>query len=143
MAENNNKNETPRWLENQNAQIERATALIKQFGSSVEFVVAKDRTFLDEVITPLKNIDSAVDFLYRQEGRGINSEDIATFRKDYAELIDLISKVENLAVGLLAKTNVRVDNRNLARKIRDAKRNNTKKPLSKTNKEEKEVKKAS
>lgn len=143
MAENNIKNELPRWLENQNAQIERAIGLIKQFGSAVEFVVAKDRTFLDEVIAPLKNIDNAVDFLYRQEGRGINSEDIATFRKDYAELISSISKVENLAVELLAKTNVRVDNRNLARKIRDAKRNNTKKPLAKTNKEEKEEKKAS
>lgn len=116
------RKEIPLWQVTQNAQIERATSLIKLHGSNVEFVVSKDRSFLNEAITPLTNIDGAIDYIYRQEGRGINTTDVANFRKDYADLISLISKVELTAVNLLAKAGVRVDNRNLDRKIREARK---------------------
>ncbi len=117
--ENNQTNvvEVPRWLQAQNSQIERATSLIKEHGANVEFLVLKDRMFLDETITPLTNIDGAMDFLYRLEGRGIDAESIALFKEEYAGMVAKINSVESLAIELLSQTNVRVDNRNLGRKI--------------------------
>lgn len=143
--ENNQTNvvEVPRWLQAQNSQIERATSLIKEHGANVEFLVLKDRMFLDETITPLTNIDGAMDFLYRLEGRGIDAESIALFKEEYAGMVAKINSVESLAIELLSQTNVRVDNRNLGRKIQAFKKAEySKKQASEKAKKEKKEDKA-
>ncbi len=122
MAENNANEQVPRWQSIQNEQIQRATNLIKEHGSNVEFVVVKDRIFLNETINPLLNIDSAMNYLYRLEGRGIDSKDISKFKTDYLELVKKISDVESMAVKLLAGTNVRTDSRFLNRKLQIARK---------------------
>lgn len=131
--------EVPRWLQAQNSQIERAISLIKEHGANVEFLVFKDRMFLNETINPLTNIDGAMDFLYRLEGRGIDAQSIALFKEKYAEMVEKISSVESLAVELLSQTDVRVDNRNLSRKIQAFKKAkyNEKQALHKNKKVEK------
>lgn len=140
----NNQNteiEVPRWLQAQNSQIEKATILIKEHGANVEFLVFKDRMFLNETINPLTNIDGSMDFLYRLEGRGIDAKSISLFKKEYAEMVEKISSVESLAVELLSQTDVRVDNRNLSRKIQAFKKAKYNKKGS-VKKEEKAVKTA-
>lgn len=67
--------EIPRWQFLQNESITRATNLIKEHGANVEFLVIKDKQFLAETVIPIENIDESMDYLYRLEGRGINTED--------------------------------------------------------------------
>ena len=118
MAENqDNGQEIPRWRQAQDDSIRKATTLIKEFGINVQFLVIKDRKFLEEIVRPTENIDEAMDFLYRLEGRGISSEDIANFRREYSFLCEQFKAVENIAVELLAKAKVRTTNQNLNRKI--------------------------
>lgn len=107
----------PRWRVLQNESIERATNLIKEHGSNVEFLVIKDKQFLAETVRPIENIDESMDYLYRLEGRGINSEDIQNFKKEYQLMCEQIKKVENIAVELLSRARVRTTNFNLNRKI--------------------------
>ena len=76
------RDEIPRWRVFQNESIERATSLIKEHGSNVEFLVIKDKQFLSETVRPIENIDEAMDYLYRLEGRGITSSDIQKFRNE-------------------------------------------------------------
>lgn len=107
----------PRWRVLQNESIERATNLIKEHGSNVEFLVIKDKQFLAETVRPIENIDESMDYLYRLEGRGINSDDIQNFKKEYQLMCEQIKKVENIAVELLSRARVRTTNFNLNRKI--------------------------
>lgn len=112
-----NRDAVPRWRVLQNESIERATNLIKEHGSNVEFLVIKDKQFLAETVRPIENIDESMDYLYRLEGRGINSEDIQNFKKEYQLMCEQIKKVENIAVELLSRARVRTTNFNLNRKI--------------------------
>lgn len=107
----------PRWRVLQNESIERVTNLIKEHGSNVEFLVIKDKQFLAETVRPIENIDESMDYLYRLEGRGINSDDIQNFKKEYQLMCEQIKKVENIAVELLSRARVRTTNFNLNRKI--------------------------
>lgn len=119
------KKETPRWQQLQNENIERAARLIKENGPNVEFLVIKDKFFLAETVKPIENIDEAMDFLYRLEGRGINSEDIQKFRSEYQMMCDQIKLVESLAVEYLAAARVKTTNFALNRKIRDFRKKDT------------------
>jgi hypothetical protein len=109
--------EIPRWQFLQNESITRATNLIKEHGANVEFLVIKDKQFLAETVRPIENIDESMDYLYRLEGRGINTEDIQKFRSEYQMMCEQIKTVENMAVEFLSKARVRTSNRNLNRKI--------------------------
>jgi len=111
------ENITPRWRVLQNQSIERATNLIKEHGSNVEFLVIKDKQFLLETVRPIENIDEAMDYLYRLEGRGITSDDIQKFRNEYQIMCEQIKVVENLVVEFLSKARIRTSNFNLNRKI--------------------------
>lgn len=119
LVENNttNKDTLPRWRMLQNESIERATNLIKEHGSNVEFLVIKDKQFLAETVRPIENIDEAMDYLYRLEGRGINSDNIQNFKNEYQLMCEQIKKTENIAIELLSKARVRTTNFNLNRKI--------------------------
>lgn len=112
-----NKDTLPRWRMLQNESIERATNLIKEHGSNVEFLVIKDKQFLAETVRPIENIDEAMDYLYRLEGRGINSDNIQNFKNEYQLMCEQIKKTENIAIELLSKARVRTTNFNLNRKI--------------------------
>lgn len=116
--------EIPRWRVAQEESIRRATALIKEHGANVEFLVIKDKQFLAETVRPIENIDESMDYLYRLEGRGINSDDISKFRKEYALMCEQIKEVEDLAVALLNKGKVRTGNQNLNRKIQRLRKQN-------------------
>lgn len=120
--------EIPRWRAAQEESIRRATALIKEHGANVEFLVIKDKQFLAETVRPIENIDEAMDYLYRLEGRGINSDDISKFRKEYALMCEQIKEVEDLAVALLNKGKVRTGNQNLNRKIQRLRKQNEEAP---------------
>ncbi len=109
--------EVPRWRLAQEESIRRATALVKEHGPNVEFLVIKDKQFLAETVRPIENIDEAMDYLYRLEGRGINSEDIAKFKSGYSLMCEQIKVVEDIAVELLSKAKVRTKNQNLNRKV--------------------------
>jgi len=111
------ENITPRWRVLQNQSIERATNLIKEHGSNVEFLVIKDKQFLLETVRPIENIDEAMDYLYRLEGRGIASDDIQKFRNEYQIMCEQIKVVENIVVEFLSKARIRTSNFNLNRKI--------------------------
>lgn len=117
------RDETPRWRVLQNESIERATNLIKEHGSNVEFLVIKDKQFLSETVRPIENIDEAMDYLYRLEGRGITSDDIQKFRSEYQTMCEQIKTVENIAVELLSRARVRTSNFNLNRKVQRFGRN--------------------
>lgn len=119
--------QVPRWQELQQQQIQKAIELIKTHGQDVEFLVIKDRMFMRETINPLVNIDTAMNFLYRLEGRGITSANITKFKKEYLSMVEKIKKVEETAVEMLAKTSTRTDNRFLNRKIVQERRKNNKK----------------
>lgn len=129
--------EIPRWQFLQNENIARATTLIKENGANVEFLVIKDKQFLAETVRPIENIDEAMDYLYRLEGRGINSENIQKFKSEYQMMCEQIKTVENIAVEYLAKARIRTSNRNLNRKIQKISRASNK--ASTDDKEEKAV----
>jgi hypothetical protein len=111
------RDEIPRWRVFQNESIERATSLIKEHGSNVEFLVIKDKQFLSETVRPIENIDESMDYLYRLEGRGITSSDIQKFRSEYKTMCEQIKTVENIAVEILSRARVRTSNLNLNRKV--------------------------
>lgn len=124
MAEELKQIEIPKWRAAQEESIRRATALIKEHGANVEFLVIKDKQFLAETVKPIENIDEAMDYLYRLEGRGINSEDISKFRTAYTLMCEMIQEAENIAVELLNKAKIRTSNQNLNRKIQKLRRQN-------------------
>lgn len=83
----------------------------------------KDKQFLSETVRPIENIDEAMDYLYRLEGRGITSDDIQKFRSKYQTMCEQIKTVENIAVELLSRARVRTSNFNLNRKVQRFGRN--------------------
>lgn len=119
-----NEQEIPRWKIAQDESIRRATSLIKEHGSNVEFLVIKDKLFLAETVRPIEHIDEAMDYLYRLEGRGINSDNIAKFKSEYSLMCEQIKAVEDIAVELLNKARVRTSNPSLNRKIQKFKNKN-------------------
>lgn len=115
------------WEEVQQNQIDKAVALIKQYGNLVQFVVGLDKKFFLEQINPLVNIDRAQDYIHRYEERGITLQEVNTFKKEYVLLIQKITDLETLAVKYLANTEIKNTNYfPLNKKIKMARRKSKK-----------------
>ena len=118
--------EVPRWKQLQEQNIASAVALIKEHGADVEFLVIKDKFFLKESIEPIINIDKSLDFLFRLEGRAIDSKEIQEFRKEYADLVVAIKSLQDRAVTMFANARyANVDHLPLRKLIREKMKSKT------------------